>query len=940
MKKQFYTLLAALFAVLSLCAQNAVRNQGSVNNNSLFSEPAARLNQNAYGNNVTSLFSDGNANAEKQNTANVLSEQENLSAFTANIDPVDNTPPCTAPTAQPTGLNFGTITSSSQAGSFTAAAGGATGYLVVRSIGALNTIPFMGTAYTAGEILGNGVVVQSSSALNFTASNLIGNTRYTYTVFAYNSGGCTGGPAYNTLSPLSGLSVTCPATPTSLSTPVITPNSFQLTWNSSKGGGANPVSYTLEVATNSNFSQPITGSPFTIADNTTQQSQMAFTVQGLVANTTYYYRLTENGCNTTSATGSVTTACNPVSLPYTQTFNSSSLPNCWSTAIVALQSATKISLVTQGSNPATSPSGVGSHFVQYNSASAAFGGPGSEERLITPALNTVGVASVDVEFYWRADNNPNFSAGAYLNEGVQVQYSTDYGATWVNAGPFIPRHDPTIPVNTAQWKLKLVTLPVGASNQPSVLVAFKFHSENGDNMFLDFKIIEATPGCYVPTIQPATNLAAGAARINWTAPLQPALTYEVYYSTSNVAPTSSTAATATGITSLYYDATGLAPSTTYYAWVRSNCGNTGKSVWSASISFSTLCAPANTPYTENFDAVTPPALPACTAREDANNDGSTWTTVVAPTDYTGKTLQYAFNASNAANDWFFTRGVNLTGGTSYTLRFRYGNNSSLYPEKMKVYYGTGQTSAAMTTLLQDYPNISGGKVNTAILTFIPATSGVYYFGFNAYSDANQFNLFLDDISVNESSAAPMPVTLLNFSGQHQGNANLLRWNVAQEKDVRSYWVERSENNVDWTVVGTVNSLGNIATQRSYTFTDNNLTGTRQYYRLRMVDLDGSTKLSNTILIKGAVPVALSISGLFPNPTTGSLNLLVDAPRKDNVTLFVIDAVGRVVQTRKTSVDAGANTFALDVSTLSNGTYLLKLTCEGGCEPTLSKFVKN
>ena len=145
-------------------------------------------------------------------------------------------------------------------------------------------------------------------------------------------------------------------------------------------------------------------------------------------------------------------------------------------------------------------------------------------------------------------------------------------------------------------------------------------------------------------------------------------------------------------------------------------------------------------------------------------------------------------------------------------------------------------------------------------------------------------------------SAILPANLLTFSGVRQGNVNQLKWTVAQETDVQSYEVERSENGTTWTKAGSVNSLGNTATQRSYSLADNNINGIKQMYRLRQVDRAGSEKLSNTITITGIKPTALTLIGLFPNPAISKISLVVDAPVKDNVTIVVMDAVGRLIMT--------------------------------------------
>jgi hypothetical protein len=122
--------------------------------------------------------------------------------------------------------------------------------------------------------------------------------------------------------------------------------------------------------------------------------------------------------------------------------------------------------------------------------------------------------------------------------------------------------------------------------------------------------------------------------------------------------------------------------------------------------------------------------------------------------FTSKALFYGYNSSNDANAWFYTNGITLTGGTSYTIAYQYGNNSTFYTENLKVAYGDSPVDVAMTTVLADYPGIVGGTPNFGIVEFTPTISGDYYFGFNAYSAADQYNLMVDDISIIETLATP------------------------------------------------------------------------------------------------------------------------------------------------------------------------------------------
>src|SRR5690606_3958527 len=119
-----------------------------------------------------------------------------------------------------------------------------------------------------------------------------------------------------------------------------------------------------------------------------------------------------------------------------------------------------------------------------------------------------------------------------------------------------------------------------------------------------------------------------------------------------------------------------------------NCSATEFSEWVSVGSFTTACNSTNVPYSENFESVTVPGMPACTMLENAGS-GNNWNTYVGSGDFNTKVLNYVYNSTNPANAWFFTQGINMTAGISYRIKYDYGNASSTtYPEKLKIAYGT------------------------------------------------------------------------------------------------------------------------------------------------------------------------------------------------------------------------------------------------------------
>ena len=91
-------------------------------------------------------------------------------------------PPCVAPSAQPTALLL-TPVASSISGSFTAAAGAPSGYLVVRTLtNVAPAAPADGTTYIAGASALGGVIVSSAAGTSFVASGLTPSTPYFFWV--------------------------------------------------------------------------------------------------------------------------------------------------------------------------------------------------------------------------------------------------------------------------------------------------------------------------------------------------------------------------------------------------------------------------------------------------------------------------------------------------------------------------------------------------------------------------------------------------------------------------------------------------------------------------------------------------------------------------------------------------------------------------------------
>lgn len=102
------------------------------------------------------------------------------------------------------------------------------------------------------------------------------------------------------------------------------------------------------------------------------------------------------------------------------------------------------------------------------------------------------------------------------------------------------------------------------------------------------------PTCYIPLGFSVVSTSTNTADLAWSVSPSSPNTYDIYYSTSNTPPTSSTSPTIPNISGTSYQITGLTPLTTYYVWIRSNCGSGNTSVWyPETVFFTTTCLPPN-----------------------------------------------------------------------------------------------------------------------------------------------------------------------------------------------------------------------------------------------------------------------------------------------------------------------------------------------------------
>jgi hypothetical protein len=182
--------------------------------------------------------------------------------------------------------------------------------------------------------------------------------------------------------------------------------------------------------------------------------------------------------------------------------------------------------------------------------------------------------------------------------------------------------------------------------------------------------------------------------------------------------------------------------------------------------------------------------------------------------------------------------------------------------------------------------------------------------------------FYDDLSL--VATLTLPINLLDFQAvQQTDHSVLLTWQTAQEQNSHFIEVQRSGNAKDFASIGQVPAAGNSNLVKDYSFADPSPLAGNNFYRLRLVDLDGSYTYSKILEVTATVS-GQSIE-VFSNPFHDQIGVRVRAEIPDKVVFTLTDILGRPYLQQSYGTLTGNNFFSLPTPAgMAAGVYLLNV----------------
>ncbi len=475
--------------------------------------------------------------------------------------------------------------------------------------------------------------------------------------------------------------------------------------------------------------------------------------------------------------------------------------------------------------------------------------------------------------------------------------------------------------------------------------------------------------CQSPKSVQFSTILHNSAKMAWSPPAtgNNATDYDVYFSTSRYKPMASTTPVKANVADTQTVFLGLNPDTWYYAWVRSHSATANcSSVWTVVDSFRTLCAPLTAPtVAEQFNSFTPQCWdravgtlsnPTVFLARDSIHNYQFWKKAPYRNQLSSTNFSAAaFINSDTLRHWLISPPYDLGSSGNTSLEFDIALTQS--GTASQGYLGTDDQVSVVISTDEGLTWKSSQRLQSWFYTsFIPAAgthialplstySGVVRIGFYVQStiDNGNMKVFIDNVKISQI----LPVTLSEFTGKKEGTSNLLSWRTYTEQNNRGFELQKSVNGIDFSSIAFVPTKaaigGNSTAEISYGYSDTKPFTGNNYYRLKQMDFDGKATLSNVVLIKGSRGNELMLTSIYPNPTSKTLHVVINAPASQTAQLLIADLAGRSVQQQTTILQSGDNNLDVNVAPLAKGVYILKVVCSpangGGCEAAVSKFVK-
>lgn len=188
------------------------------------------------------------------------------------------------------------------------------------------------------------------------------------------------------------------------------------------------------------------------------------------------------------------------------------------------------------------------------------------------------------------------------------------------------------------------------------------------------------------------------------------------------------------------------------------------------------------------------------------------------------------------------------------------------------------------------------------------------------------------------TAVPLPVIFTYSTANCKGNNTEISWGTSSEQNADYFEIQKSENAIQWTTIGTVDAAGNSNKLKDYLFTDPTISSQNTYYRIVENDTDGKVQYTR-IMEKNCAETGEIQLTISPNPVQNRLKIKFSGKNNFAFSADIYDITGRLVAKKTNNKFSATSENFISISDLSTGLYVLQIKFDNGLTSKSVKFIK-
>ncbi len=181
-----------------------------------------------------------------------------------------------------------------------------------------------------------------------------------------------------------------------------------------------------------------------------------------------------------------------------------------------------------------------------------------------------------------------------------------------------------------------------------------------------------------------------------------------------------------------------------------------------------------------------------------------------------------------------------------------------------------------------------------------------------------------------STTWPLPIKYDDFTATEKDCSAYLTWTILSPNNCSYFDIEQSTDGNNFSKTGTIDAKDNAGGNK-YHFTNLQNIGTAIFYRIKMVNNDGSFDYSSVRKLTVNCNNTSNYIKLSPNPVMGAgmVTIHFKVGYNGKGTLLVMNNLGSLVANKSIYIFNGENSYSFNTSALAAGTYYVKLADAGG-----------